>query len=69
MKANPEMQVHWETAQASFSDSPPIAGFPDGLPALLTAINDSLMGTATPSAALQDAARVMDAALEKARSG
>jgi ABC-type glycerol-3-phosphate transport system substrate-binding protein len=67
IKQNPDMQVHWDTAQGSFSDSPPIAGF--DLNVVRKAIDDALKGTATPSAALQEAARVMDAGLERARGG
>jgi sn-glycerol 3-phosphate transport system substrate-binding protein len=68
LKKTPEMQVHWDTAQGAFSSSPPFVGWSDGEPALRSAIYAALQLQATPSAGLQDAARVMDDALAKGRA-
>jgi ABC-type glycerol-3-phosphate transport system substrate-binding protein len=67
LKRTPEMQVHAESALGAVGTVPPVLGWGDGAPALRQAILDAVSGAATPSAALRDAAAVMDSALAKAQ--
>jgi multiple sugar transport system substrate-binding protein len=67
MKTIPELKIHWDTAQGAVT-YPPVVGWTDCQPVVAKAIIDALQGNVTPQAALEDAARQVDAILARARS-
>jgi ABC-type glycerol-3-phosphate transport system substrate-binding protein len=67
-KRKPVMAVYREAARSAVT-YPAIGGWGDARAAVGEAIGNALIGKATPRAALEDAARVADAAFAKARTG
>ncbi|MBI3971644.1 MAG: extracellular solute-binding protein [Chloroflexi bacterium] len=67
-KRKPAMAVFREAAKGAVT-YPAIGGWGDARAAVAAAIGDALQGKATPRAALDEAARIADAALAKARGG
>ena len=67
-KRKPAVAVFREAAKGAVT-YPAIGGWGDARTAVATAIGDAPQGKATPKAALEEAARVADAAFAKARSG
>jgi ABC-type glycerol-3-phosphate transport system substrate-binding protein len=67
-KRKPAMAIYREAAKGAVT-YPAIGGWGDARAAVADAIASALQGTATPRAALEEAARLADAAFARARSG